>query len=155
MKNNAKKFPLPTGDFWFRLPERVSVVSNTVSDVADRVEVLESAEQPQTNAIPYKSYVAKIVTGQTPTVTVLENTLEVEVGVTTDVTKMVLTASNPIFNSNKTYVTSSNYNTGLYTNVIYPVVVSDTVIDLGSFRGDGGASLGYGYAIYVEVRVYE
>ena len=92
---------------------------------------------------------AKIVTGQTPTVTVLENTLEVEV--TTDVTKMVLTASNPIFDSNKTYVTSSNYNTGLYTNVIYPVVVSNTVIDLSSFRGDGGASLGYGYAIYVEV----
>lgn len=148
MKNNAKKFPLPEGNVWSRLPERVT-------DVADRVEVLESAEQPQPNTIPYKSYVAKIITGQTPTVTVLENTLEAEVAVTTNVTKMVLTASNPIFDSNKTYVTSSNYNTGLYTNIIYPVVVSNTVIDLSSFRGDGGASLGYGYAIYVEVRVYE
>ena len=44
MKNNAKKFPLPEGDVWFRLPEKVSEVSSIVSEISDRVEVLESVE---------------------------------------------------------------------------------------------------------------
>lgn len=38
MKNNAKKFPLPEGDVWFRLPEKVSQIS-------EKLQLLEQTPQ--------------------------------------------------------------------------------------------------------------
>jgi hypothetical protein len=46
MKNNAKKFPLPEGDEWFRLPERVSKLSNRVDQIGQGTVGPQGIEGP-------------------------------------------------------------------------------------------------------------
>jgi hypothetical protein len=64
MKENYKKFPLPKGKEWFRLPERVSA--------------LEGSQEP---TVPYKVFTALLtqVGNNAPVATILQNTLEGEV----------------------------------------------------------------------------
>lgn len=111
-------------------------------------------EPGTSSSLLYTSYVAKIVTGLPPTTTVFENTLGSTITVTASGTNILITSSSSIFLDSKTYVTSSNYNTGGVSYVVYPVRVSNTQIYLGSFKSDGTSSIGFGATINLEIKVY-
>lgn len=111
-------------------------------------------EPGTSSSLLYTSYVAKIVTGVTPTTTVFENTLGSIITVTTVGTNILITSSSSIFLDSKTYVTSSNYNIGGISYVVYPLRFSNTQIYLGSFKGDGTSALGFGATINLEIKVY-
>jgi hypothetical protein len=44
MKNTAKKFPLPTGDEWFRLPERVLALETAPKPKIFRATIFQESE---------------------------------------------------------------------------------------------------------------
>lgn len=46
MKNNAKKFPLPTGDEWSRLPERVAALEAAPKPKIFRATINQDGENP-------------------------------------------------------------------------------------------------------------
>lgn len=46
MKNNAKKFPLPTGEQWARLPERVAALEAVPKPKIFRATINQGGENP-------------------------------------------------------------------------------------------------------------
>jgi hypothetical protein len=52
MKNTAKKFPLPTGDEWFRLPERVLALETAPKPKIFRATIFQESENnPEVTSI--------------------------------------------------------------------------------------------------------
>lgn len=108
MKNTASKFPLPTGNTWSRLPERVSSLENPK---------LIKAAISQTNS-------------SAPVLTILENnTLATLTPAYSTTGTYTITSDKAVFTAGKTFVT---FGAGEKTIAATATITSTTVITVTS-----------------------
>jgi hypothetical protein len=150
MKNNSKKFPLPTGDEWFRLPERVSKVE-------DLQEQFNNTPVPE--ELPYKIYRAAFIQNAqgAQAITVFENTLGGNVRIEDNFGTGFSLVTSGLFTNLKTFVKSVTYQANGQVYNFYPTIDSTSQISWqGRRTSDNSSSVPFSNnPFYLEIIVYK